>query len=100
VISQLASVSEETITTGMGLSRISFSRKASPSIFGISTSRVRTSGLSALIRSRATKGSGAVPTTSRSGWELMISLKSARIRAESSTTRTLMAIRVLLPAGP
>ena len=42
-----------------------------------------------LIISRAAMGSGATPTTtSRSGAELMTSLKAARIKAESSTMRT------------
>ena len=67
VISEPRSVSDDTITTGIGRSRISFSRNSSPSIFGISTSSVSTSGLVCLIRSRATKGSGATPTTSISG---------------------------------
>ena len=57
------SVSEETIMTGSGRSRITFSRKSSPFIFGISTSSVMTSGLSALMASRASSGSAAWPTT-------------------------------------
>ena len=92
VTAELFSVREETMTTGIGRSRMSFSRKASPSILGISTSRVRTSGLSALIFSLATRGSGAVPTTSRSGSRLMISERSDRTRAESSMIRTLIGI--------
>ena len=59
-------VSEETITTGIGRSRIRFSRNVRPSMRGISTSSVITSGLSALIFSRAAYGSPAVPTTSMS----------------------------------
>ena len=57
----------DTITTGNGRSRMTFSRNSSPSIFGISTSRVMTSGLSALIASRASSGSAAWPTTSMPG---------------------------------
>ena len=49
--------------TGSGLSRITFSRNSMPFIFGISTSSVITSGLSALIASRACNGSAAWPTT-------------------------------------
>jgi hypothetical protein len=47
------SVSELTITTGIGRPRMSFSRNVSPSILGISISRVITSGFKALIFSRA-----------------------------------------------
>ena len=47
------SVREETMTTGIGLARISFSRNASPSIRGISTSKVSTSGCRLLIFSQA-----------------------------------------------
>ena len=54
VVSQPVSVSELTMITGVGRPRMSFSRKVKPSIFGISTSKVSTSGLSALIFSLAT----------------------------------------------
>ena len=94
VISEPRSVSEDTITTGIGRSRISFSRKSRPSIFGISTSSVSTSGLVCLISSRATSGSGATPTTSMSGWLLIISVMTLRISAESSTIRTLIFIAI------
>ncbi|MNL27693.1 hypothetical protein D3C87_1492980 [compost metagenome] len=90
VISPPRSVSDDTITTGIGRRRISFSRKSSPSMRGISTSSVSTSGLWRLMRSRATKGSGAVATTSMSGWLLMISVISPRTNAESSTHKTLI----------
>ena len=43
-------------------------------------------------RSRATSGSGAAPTTSMSGCELMISFMMPRISAESSTINTLIFI--------
>ncbi|SAE81893.1 Uncharacterised protein [Enterobacter cloacae] len=45
-----------------------------PSMRGISTSSVSTSGLYFLIKSRATSGSGAVATISISLWLLMISV--------------------------
>ncbi|CFN82244.1 Uncharacterised protein [Bordetella pertussis] len=90
VISPPRSVSDDTITTGMGRSRISFSRKSRPSMRGISTSSVSTSGLCFLISSRATSGSGAVATTSMSGWLLMISVIRPRTSAESSTHKTLI----------
>ncbi len=92
VMSEPRSVSVDTISTGIGRSRISFSRNSSPSIFGISTSSVSTSGLVCLMRSRATRGSGATPTTSISGWLLMISFITLRISAESSTIRTLIVM--------
>ncbi len=41
------------MTTGMGCPFINFSRNVSPSILGISTSSVITSGFNALIFSRA-----------------------------------------------
>jgi len=88
VVSQPASVSELTITTGMGCPRISFSRNVSPSILGISTSRVSTSGFKALIFSRAMYGSGADPTTSISGSFERSVANTWRIRAESSTVST------------
>jgi hypothetical protein len=47
------SVSDEHITTGIGRNRIRLRRNCTPSIFGISTSSVTTSGFSALIFSRA-----------------------------------------------
>ena len=92
VISEPRSVSVETITTGIGRKRIKRSRKSKPSILGISTSSVSTSGLSCLIISRAMSGSGAAPTTSMSFWLLMISVSKLRMSAESSITRTFIFI--------
>src|SRR5688572_23587622 len=80
------------MTTGIGRSRIRFSRKVMPSMRGISTSSVMTSGLRLLIFSRAAYGSLAVPTTWMSGARMSIALRSLRTRAESSTTRTLMGM--------
>src|SRR5213592_4088552 len=54
VTSAPRSVSVETITTGIGRSRISLPRKSMPSIRGISTSSVITSGSRVRIISRAT----------------------------------------------
>src|SRR4029453_16355680 len=65
-----------------------FSRNEMPSIFGISTSSVTTSGLRVLIIWRATRGSGAAPTTSMSGSLRIIVDSSWRMSAESSTTST------------
>jgi hypothetical protein len=90
VTSEPRSVSDDTMSTGIGRRRMSFSRKSSPSMRGISTSSVSTSGLCCLIRSRATSGSGAVATTVMSGCALMISVIRLRTSAESSTHRTLI----------
>ena len=57
VTSAPRSVSVETISTGIGRSRISLPRKSMPSMRGISTSSVITSGLRLRIISRAAKGS-------------------------------------------
>jgi hypothetical protein len=54
VTSAPRSVSEDTITTGIGRSRMRLRKKVSPSMRGISTSSVSTSGFSSLMRSRAT----------------------------------------------
>src|SRR3989344_518827 len=88
VTSAPRSVSVEIITTGIGRKRIRRPRKSMPSIRGISTSSVMTSGLSSRIISRATKGSLAVPMHSMSRCRLMISDSRLRTSAESSTTIT------------
>ena len=90
VVAHPASVRDDTITTGMGCARMSFSRKASPSMRGISTSRVSTSGLSRRILSRATYGSEATPTTSMDGSRASKVDRTCRMRAESSTISTRM----------
>ena len=88
VTSAPRSVRVEIITTGMGRNRIKRPRKSIPSMRGISTSRVMTSGLSSRIISRATSGSLAVPMHSISRCRLMISDSRLRTSAESSTTIT------------
>src|SRR4029453_475950 len=65
-----------------------FSRKEMPSMLGISTSSVTTSGLRSLIIWRATSGSGAAPTTSMSRSPCIMLDSSWRMSAESSTTST------------
>ena len=57
------------MTTGMGRRRIRRSKNSRPSILGIWTSRVKTSGFRVLINSRAVAASGALPTTSSCGDE-------------------------------
>ncbi|AMV28033.1 hypothetical protein VT84_26750 [Gemmata sp. SH-PL17] len=53
VVSQLRSVSDDTITTGIGRCPMMRSRNVRPSMRGISTSRVSTSGETCLILSHA-----------------------------------------------
>jgi hypothetical protein len=55
------------MTTGIGCWLMSFLRNVSPSMRGISMSRVMTSGTCSLMRSAATNGSPAVAITSISG---------------------------------
>mmetsp|Transcript_60042 Transcript_60042/g.142143 ORF Transcript_60042/g.142143 Transcript_60042/m.142143 type:complete len:430 (+) Transcript_60042:474-1763(+) len=90
VTSAPRSVSVDTITTGIGRRRIRRDRKSSPSIRGISTSSVMTSGFRLRIISRASSGSAAAPMHSMSVWRLMISERIERTSAESSTTTTLV----------
>ena len=90
VTSAPRSVKVETITTGMGRRRIKRDRKSMPSMRGISTSSVMTSGLRLRIISRAINGSLAAPTHSMSGCLLMISVRMERTSAESSTTTTVV----------
>ena len=88
-VSEPASVSEEHITTGIGCWAISLRRKVMPSMRGISTSSVMTSGTSFLDRARGRRTdrrprrsprSPDRPTAARSA-------SGARV-AESSTIRT------------
>ena len=97
VTSAPRSVSVETITTGIGRRRIRRDRKSSPSMRGISTSSVMTSGLRLRIISRATSGSEAAPMHSMSIWRLMISVRMERTSAESSTTTTLVLAMDMSP---
>jgi hypothetical protein len=80
--------SELMTTTGSGWYCISLRRNVSPSMRGISISSVSTSGASEMILSRATYGSGAVPTISMSGSSLKASARILRTIAESSTINT------------
>ena len=89
-VSEPSSISEEHITTGMGCWAISFLRKVMPSMRGISTSSVMTSGMSSLRRLAATKGSEATPITSISGSFPRMSDNVCLTEAESSTMRTRM----------
>ncbi len=68
-VSVFLPASEEQMTTGIGCWAMIFFKKVSPSMRGISTSRVITSGTCSLIFSAAIKGSDAVPITSILGSE-------------------------------
>jgi len=63
-------------------------RKVMPSMRGISTSKVTTSGLSAVMYCLASKGSDALPTTSMSGCLHRMPSRMVWITGESSTMRT------------
>ena len=67
VVSAPFSVSDEQITTGVGRSAMILRKKVMPSMRGISTSSVITSGLRSRIISRAAKASLAVPMHCMSG---------------------------------
>ena len=66
-VSEPCSVSDEHMTTGIGRCAISLRRKVMPSMRGISTSSMITSGSSFWMRRAATNGSDAVPITAISG---------------------------------
>src|SRR5262245_56864640 len=72
----------------MGRRRMRLRRNVTPSMRGISTSSVMTSGFSALILSRAMCASPAVPTTSMPASPASISVRICRTSAESSTMST------------
>jgi len=76
------------MTTGIGCWLMSLCRNVIPSMRGISTSSVMTSGISREIRSAAMNGSAAVPITSMPGSEDRMSESVCRTTAESSTIRT------------
>ena len=91
-----------TITTGASWTANRAGNVSRPDIPGISTSSVITSGLSFRARSTASRPSLAAPTTAISGLALRMSVRSLRIMAESSTTRTRTGsdfVTDRLPAG-
>src|SRR5712692_9197543 len=63
-----------------------------PSISGISTSSVTTSGCNCSTLTSASSPLIATPATSMSGWQAIASLTTPRINAESSTTGTRMVM--------
>src|SRR5262245_14430162 len=78
------------MTTGVGRTSMIFARQVSPSISGMLTSSVTTSGESRSSWSRASTPLRAV-CTSKSPARVRISFRARRISAESSTTSTLFA---------
>ncbi|MNI44620.1 hypothetical protein D3C73_990020 [compost metagenome] len=92
-VSEPVSVSDEHITTGIGCCDISLRRKVMPSICGISTSSVMTSGISSRSFLAAMNGSLATPMISISGSSDKRVESVCRTLAESSTIRT----RILPP---
>jgi hypothetical protein len=88
-VSVPACVRLDSMTTGSGLCSMISSRNSIPLMPGISTSSVITFGRSASIWSRASAALAAAPTTRTFFAWSRISENSARIAAESSTTRTL-----------
>ena len=89
VASAPSAVIEETMITGHGCSIMMRSRQARPSISGMWTSRVTTSGTAPAIEARASLPLRA-NETSKSGWVAKTLPTSLRTSAESSTTRTLI----------
>ena len=73
---------------GMGVLRIRRRRNVMPSVLGISTSRVNTSGLCFSIATIAASGSGATPMTSILGSFSRDLRINCRATAESSITST------------
>ena len=94
VVSAPSCVIVLSIITGRGLVLMISCNAVSPSMFGISTSSVTTSGFNTLTCSSASRPSRATPHTSRRASVLSISLINCRINALSSTTSTL-----ILPFG-
>ncbi len=82
------SVSVEQMITGIGRCAMILRRKVSPSIRGISRSRMMTSGTSSWMRRAAMNGSAAVPSTVMSGAASRMPTKVCRTEAESSTIST------------
>jgi hypothetical protein len=98
-VSDPSSVSEEHITTGIGRCAISLRRKVMPSMRGISTSSVITSGTSSWMRRAATNGSDATPMISISGSSASTLHSACRTEAESSITRTRIFFVMLKSSG-
>ena len=83
------------MTTGIGRCDMILRRKVMPSMRGISTSSVMTSGSSSWIFFAAMKGSDAAPITSISGSSSSTRVSAWRTLAESSMMRT----RIFLAGG-
>ena len=97
-------VSDEHMTTGIGRTSISRARKVRPSVPGMSTSSVSTSGRSSAIAPPAVSGQEAVPTTSIPGSAVSSRRSIIRIDGLSSMTSARTGwdwkpISVRLPRG-
>jgi hypothetical protein len=88
--SNTLAVTELSITTGKGYCGISLCKNVIPSIFGISISKVSTSGLYLIIFSFASYGSAAVPTTIKFGSSSNPFFNNSLINNESSIINTLI----------
>src|SRR5574341_868490 len=77
---------DESTSTGVGRSFMSHRRNVKPSIFGISRSRVITSGARRSVLATASTPSTALPTTSIPSSLASIWVMTVRLKAESSTT--------------
>jgi len=86
----------ETMMTGMGRNRIRLRRKLTPSIFGISTSSVSTSGIQFLDLVARGVGVARRPSTSIEGSPESSSVSNRRTSAESSTINTPMRLLGLI----
>ena len=92
-----SSVSVEHMTTGVGRSVMIFFKKVMPSMRGISTSRVMTSGQSFSIFAWVNIGSWAEPITSMPVTPSSISVSTFLTTAESSIINTRIAILTRYP---
>ena len=80
------------ITTGVGHSSMMTASAFRPSITGMLTSIVNRSGRSFFVSSMASLPFFAVPATVKSGWPVKRSLRTLRIKAESSAIKTLIIL--------
>ena len=95
--SVLGPVRPEQTTTGTGFWDMSFSRKVSPSIRGISKSKRITSGRNFFILSKAKRGSAAT-VTRKPCFSESTAESTCRTVAESSTTSTCIGECALWPS--
>ncbi len=90
-------VCAESITTGVGRSRMISRTASAPSRFGMLKSMVQTSGLSACTLSTASRPSLASPTISKRASAASSLRMAARMKSESSATSTRMVLLTVAP---